>query len=407
MSRKLLLLILVLAVSLLTLPLTAQEEEGEDAVVSAVLFNVVAADIEAANGVVHVIDSVIVPEFLTIPEMDMAEAETAETDAEATPEAEADAAETEAETDSADALPTIAGIVASSPDHAVLAAAVTAADLLPALDDPEATFTVFAPTDAAFEALLAELDMSAEDLLANTDLLLTVLGYHVIPDQVLMAADLTTLMAYDTLGGVNVEVGVGEDAVNAGLDMADMGDDAMADDTAPEATDEPAAEVTEEAADAATEDATDEAAAEAGDTSVVGVAASAGDFTTLLAAVEAAGLTETLSTGGPFTVFAPTDEAFAAALEALNLTAEDLLADTETLTSILTYHVVEGNFPSPAVAALNGQSIDTLNGAAVTISVDGETVMINEATVIQVDVSADNGVIHVIDAVLLPPTTEE
>jgi uncharacterized surface protein with fasciclin (FAS1) repeats len=133
------------------------------------------------------------------------------------------------------------------------------------------------------------------------------------------------------------------------------------------------------------------------------VAAAAGDFSTLVAAVEAAGLSETLSGPGPYTVFAPTDEAFAAALDSLGLTADELLADTETLTSILTYHVVSGAVPSSQVVTLDGQSVPTVNGAEVQISVDGDTVKVNDATVTAVDVPASNGVIHVIDAVLVPP----
>jgi transforming growth factor-beta-induced protein len=137
---------------------------------------------------------------------------------------------------------------------------------------------------------------------------------------------------------------------------------------------------------------------------IVETASAAGDFSTLVAAVEAAGLTETLQGEGPYTVFAPTDEAFAAALEDLGLTAEELLADTETLTSILTYHVVEGEVPAADVVTLDGQEVPTVNGAAVEISVDGETVMVNDATVTATDIFATNGVIHVIDSVLLPPT---
>jgi uncharacterized surface protein with fasciclin (FAS1) repeats len=136
---------------------------------------------------------------------------------------------------------------------------------------------------------------------------------------------------------------------------------------------------------------------------IVEVAAAAGSFTTLVAAVEAAGLVETLSGPGPFTVFAPTDEAFAAALESLGLTAEELLADTETLTSILTYHVIPGEVPSSAVVTMDGQPVATVNGAEVTISVDGETVMVDDATVVATDIPASNGIIHVLDSVLIPP----
>ena len=137
---------------------------------------------------------------------------------------------------------------------------------------------------------------------------------------------------------------------------------------------------------------------------IVDVAVGAGSFETLVAAVTEAGLVETLSGDGPFTVFAPTDDAFAAALDALGLTAEELLADTDLLTSVLTYHVIDGEVPSSQVVTLDGQSVATLNGAEVDISVDGDTVMINDATVIAADVAASNGVIHVIDTVLLPPS---
>ncbi len=136
---------------------------------------------------------------------------------------------------------------------------------------------------------------------------------------------------------------------------------------------------------------------------IVETATAAGDFTTLVAAVEAAGLVETLQGDGPYTVFAPTDEAFAAALEDLGLTADELLADTETLASILTYHVVEGEVPAADVVGLDGQTVPTVNGADVEITVDGETVMVNDATVTTTDIFATNGVIHVIDSVLLPP----
>lgn len=162
---------------------------------------------------------------------------------------------------------------------------------------------------------------------------------------------------------------------------------------------------TEESADTMADETTttmadDMAAEELG--TIPEVATEAGDFTTLLAAAEAAGLVETLSTQ-ELTVFAPTDEAFAAALESLGLTAEQLLADTEQLTAILTYHVVPGKVMAADVVTMNGQDVATVNGANVTITVEGETVKVNDATVTATDVEASNGVIHVIDSVLLPP----
>jgi uncharacterized surface protein with fasciclin (FAS1) repeats len=131
---------------------------------------------------------------------------------------------------------------------------------------------------------------------------------------------------------------------------------------------------------------------------IVDVAAEAGTFTTLLAAAEAAGLVETLQGEGPFTVFAPTDEAFAALPEG---TLDDLLADPDALADILLYHVVPGNVMAADVVGL--ESATTAQGSDIAITVDGDTVMVNDATVTATDIVASNGVIHVIDAVLLPP----
>ena len=132
---------------------------------------------------------------------------------------------------------------------------------------------------------------------------------------------------------------------------------------------------------------------------IVDIAAEAGSFTTLLAAAEAAGLVETLSGEGPLTVFAPTDDAFATALEDLGLTAEELLADTDTLTSILTYHVIAGEVLSTDLS--DGLTAATVNGADITVDLS-DGVKINDANVVTADIIADNGVIHVIDSVLLP-----
>ena len=140
------------------------------------------------------------------------------------------------------------------------------------------------------------------------------------------------------------------------------------------------------------------AAEEMGD--IVEVATEAGSFTTLLTAATAAGLVETLQGDGPFTVFAPTDEAFAALPEG---TLDSLLADPEALDDILLYHVVSGEVTSDQVVELTEAT--TVQGAPIAISVMDGTVTLNDsATVVTADVPASNGVIHVIDAVLLPPT---
>ncbi|PWG15610.1 fasciclin domain-containing protein [Salibaculum griseiflavum] len=129
---------------------------------------------------------------------------------------------------------------------------------------------------------------------------------------------------------------------------------------------------------------------------IVDTAVEAGNFTTLVAAVEAAGLVETLKGDGPFTVFAPTDEAFAALPEG---TVEGLLEDTEALTAILTYHVVPGKVMSGDLS--DGMMAATVNGAEVTIGV-GDAVTVDGATVTAADIEASNGVIHVIDSVIIP-----
>ena len=138
---------------------------------------------------------------------------------------------------------------------------------------------------------------------------------------------------------------------------------------------------------------------------IVDIAAGNEDFSTLVAAVQAAGLVETLSGEGPFTVFAPTNDAFAALPEG---TVETLLLpeNLEQLQAVLTYHVVPGSVLAADVVALaaDGQAmVETVNGAEITVTVEGGTVMVNDATVTATDITADNGVIHVIDAVILPP----
>ncbi len=135
--------------------------------------------------------------------------------------------------------------------------------------------------------------------------------------------------------------------------------------------------------------------AQSGD--IVEVAAAAGSFETLLVAATEAGLVDVLKSDGPFTVFAPTDEAFSKVPEA-DLTA--LLADKDALASVLLYHVVPGKVMASQVAGL--KEAETANGQKVAIEVVGESVKVDEATVIATDIDASNGVIHVIDRVILP-----
>ncbi len=132
---------------------------------------------------------------------------------------------------------------------------------------------------------------------------------------------------------------------------------------------------------------------------IVQTAVDAGTFTTLVAAVKAAGLAETLSGPGPFTVFAPTDAAFAKLPAG---TVEALLADKAKLASILTYHVVSGRVTSADLVKSNGGTPATVNGQPLDVAVRGGKVYVNGTQVITADIQTSNGVIHVIDTVLMP-----
>ena len=179
------------------------------------------------------------------------------------------------------------------------------------------------------------------------------------------------------------------------------GTDAGADDTATTAE---TTMTTEETTEETTAEETTEAPAAEED--IVDTAVAAGDFTTLTQALEAAGLVETLKGPGPFTVFAPTDEAFAALPEGQ---LDELLADpTGDLAQILQFHVIEGDVMAEDVMGMDGEMVQTLQGAEFTVEVEGENVALvdgadNRINVIQTDVPATNGVIHAIDGVMMPP----
>lgn len=274
-------------------------------------------------------------------------------------------------------------------EFTTLVAAVVAADLVEALSG-EGPFTVFAPTDEAFAAALEALDLTAEELLADTETLTSVLLYHVVPAEVSAEAvmELDGEYAETLLEGDKILIRASEDGVT--VDGANV-----------IATDIMGSNGIIHVIDAVI--------LPDGDPTIVDIAVEAAsaemdaEFTTLVAAVIAADLVEALSDEGPFTVFAPTDEAFAAALEALGLTAEELLADTETLTSVLLYHVVPGKVLAKDVVELDGETVETLledDGIMISVSEDG--VMVDGANVIATDIIGSNGVIHVIDAVILP-----
>lgn len=130
---------------------------------------------------------------------------------------------------------------------------------------------------------------------------------------------------------------------------------------------------------------------------IVDTAVAAGNFQTLVSAVEEAGLVDTLKGEGPFTVFAPTDEAFAKIPQEQ---LESLLANKTQLTAVLTYHVIAGKVMSTDLT--DDMAVATVQGENVTINLDEGSVMVNDAKVVQADIECSNGVVHAIDTVLMP-----
>jgi uncharacterized surface protein with fasciclin (FAS1) repeats len=156
--------------------------------------------------------------------------------------------------------------------------------------------------------------------------------------------------------------------------------------------------------DASTEASQDSVAdgdAEMGD--VLEVASAEGDLGTFLEATEAAGIMDGLHGTGPFTVFAPTDDAFDAYLSDSGMSRSEVFADSTMLQRLVEHHIVEMAEDAEMVMGMDGGSFTTSAGTALDVSVEGETVMVGDATVERYDVEASNGVIHVIDAVLVPP----
>lgn len=281
-------------------------------------------------------------------------------------------------------LPDIVDTAVAAGSFQTLVTALQTANLDAALKG-EGPFTVFAPTDDAFAKLPAD---TIDQLLSDTETLSKVLLYHVVPGQV-MASDVTDGLTAETLEGSSLTFTVSDgvvkvnDAVVTTTDIKAANGVIHVIDTVilPPAVEMPAAEE----GDAAAQD-------------IVDTAVTAGQFNTLVTAVQAAGLVDALKGEGPFTVFAPTDDAFAK-LPAETL--QGLLADPQALGNILLYHVISGAIMAADVA--DGMSAGTLQGSPVTFSVQDGTVKINDAAVVATDIKASNGVIHVIDSVILPP----
>jgi len=281
------------------------------------------------------------------------------------------------------AEPNLVALAQSNPNLSILVEAVVAADLQGTFAGA-GPFTVFAPTNAAFAALLTELGVTKAELLANKPLLSAVLTYHVLPARVLKAGIPLGKAITTVQGGIFKIDAVGTDAV-----------------------------ITDGRNRTSTITATDIAAANGvvhvidkvilpADKNIVETALALPDFSILAEAVVAANLQGTLSGAGPFTVFAPTNAAFAALLTELGVSKADLLANQALLTKVLTYHVLSGRILKADVVP--GTQPATVEGGtfAINASLAVTDQRMRNAQIVATDVLTSNGVIHVLDKVILP-----
>jgi len=325
---------------------TAPTLQSEDITVSitgsTVMINdavVTVADIQGSNGVVHVIDAVMLPPSYSL---------------------------------------NVAEVVVNSPDHTTLEAAVTAANLVSTLSDQTANYTLFAPTDAAFNALPS--GVVDRLLLDPTGDLASILLYHTLGSEA-PSGGLTDGQVATTSQGEDITIGVNSGTVTingATVSVADI------------QTLNGIVHVIDAVILPPTYN-----------LSVVDIIVNSTDHDTLETAVIAAGLVTVLSNpADTFTVFAPTDDAFAALPAGL---LSDLLDNPSTsLTEALTYHVLGGT--EALSSTLTSGQVTTLQGEDISVTINGANVLINDANVTVADITALNGVVHVIDAVLVPNT---
>ncbi|NNF19171.1 MAG: fasciclin domain-containing protein [Flavobacteriaceae bacterium] len=341
------------------------------------------ADVETSNGIVHVIDKVLLPQAVI------------------------DALNEEGEEEEGDNL---VDIVVAAESLTVLEAAVIKADLVATLSS-EGPFTVFAPTDDAFVALLDALgddynSLDDFDTEAEISLLTDILLYHVLAAEV-TSTDLAAGAVPTALQGESIEVIASGETFVIG-DASDV--DANLLDTDISASNGVAHVIDKVLLPPSAID----FLASLNLQNIVEIAVATDDLRILVEALqqpEEAGLVTTLEGEGPFTVFAPTNQAFADLLDALgaeyNSIADfDTAEEKDLLTTILTYHVIAG-VAAQSTDLANGQVIETFQGESVTVVIDGETVLIDDATdtnatVTTANVIASNGVVHIVNKVLLP-----
>jgi transforming growth factor-beta-induced protein len=345
------------------------EVNEEGGVVLNGVANVTETDITATNGVVHAIDAVLTPLV-------------------ATRTAAREALATSAPADS------IAFLAATNPDFSILADVIiaTGQDNLLSNGFP---FTVFAPTNAAFEALLTEMGTNLDAaLLNNAEMLTNVLRYHVLEDQI-ASADVTDGAIVETLQGDLMTFSVAEGVVMVnGVATVTSADVAAANGVVH------VIDVVLTPPSVALANARTEALAELKEGSIVALAVADEQFSTLVDVIVLTGSTALLDQGFPFTVFAPTNDAFDALFDALGVSQAEAYLNTDLLKTVLRYHVLEDAVMSADIE--DGAEVESLQGSVLTFSVDGDVVMVNDATVVAADIEATNGVVHVIDTVLVP-----
>lgn len=279
--------------------------------------------------------------------------------------------------------PTVVEVAQRDPQFSILAEAVVAADLAGTLS-AAGPFTVFAPTNDAFASLLSELGVTKQQLLADKTLLRAVLQYHVLGAQVPKASVPVGKPITPLQGGIfKIDSGANGLVVTDGRNRQAriLATDVMASNGLVHVIDKVLLPANK---------------------TLVATAQSLPDFSILVEAVIAAGLVDTLNGTGPYTVFAPTNAAFAKLLTELGVTKEQLLANKALLTQVLTYHVLPARVLKADVPV--GAAITTVQGG--TFSIDSTLTITDgrgrKAKITGTDVLASNGVVHVLDTVILP-----
>jgi transforming growth factor-beta-induced protein len=308
-------------------------------------------DIDASNGVIHAIDKVLLP------------------------------------TEDDPASGSITDVAVADGNFTTLVAALQTAMLDSVLADESGKFTVFAPTDAAFQAFLNDEGLTADQLLASPDLS-DILLYHVISGAEVNAAAATAIAGNTVVMGNSDEMAL---SLTGSELFANLSGISAPDVDASNGIIHVIDTVLQPPADATTPTLT-----------ITQLAEASADFTILALALQTAGLDDTLDDpSGDFTVFAPTDAAFQALLADLGITDADLLASPD-LTKILLKHVVAGSVDSITAFTLNGADVPTLNpdGETVKLEIDSGELTVDAAEVEEFDILATNGIVHVIDAVI-------